>query len=136
MEFFTSIDEDIVHLPLTEKERNHRSRSRYGYHVFLSFFFLKYGELDLQEKEEFLTAAGVWERSGYESEDSVITPPMPNHIHVMKAASRTWQRMGTELRNRWKERAGILNRQPPSDGTITTPSFILVQGPHRSNKKR
>ena len=124
MDFFLSGNEDIPQLPITEKERNHHSRSRYAYHVFLSFYFMKYGELDRNGKVEFLTSVGVWS-SGYESDDSVITPPMPSAIHVMKAASRTWQRMGTEVQNQWKERAELLNSRPPSDGRIRTqPDFI------------
>ena len=41
---------EIIALPLTSKEEEHHSREREGRHVFISRYFHKYNQLDLNKK--------------------------------------------------------------------------------------
>ena len=44
----------ISELPILTKEDNYPSRQRLGYHLFLGYYFLKYGELSGKDKLAFL----------------------------------------------------------------------------------
>ena len=112
MDFFTTANE-IIQSPLTDKEQNHRSRKRRGYHVFLSSFCTKFSALEYDSKRAILTDLKIWRREEYESDDdSVITPRQPAPGEVMKAAGRVWSASTVELKNAWGERTNELNMLP------------------------
>ena len=46
-------------LPLSKKERDHRSRNRKGIHVFLSRYISYFQQLSLKEQEESVTMHNV-----------------------------------------------------------------------------
>lgn len=124
MNIFTSFEE-IIQYPITQKERNHHKRNRRGYHVFLSLYFSRFGSLNEDRKRQILRELGIWNMDGYESDESVMTPPSPSSWHVMKAAASEWSEMQSELKRGWKERADRLNSRPLSDGTFeAVPEFI------------
>ena len=132
MNFFTTANE-IIQSPLTDKERDHHSRKRRGYHVFLSSFFTNFSALEYENKRAMLIELKIWRREEYESDDdSVITPRQPAPGEVMKAAGRVWAASSVELKNSWGERASKLNMMPVNDGTFESIPHVLVQNSLRS----
>ena len=130
MNFFSTASAvDILALPLSEKEQNHRSCNRKGYHVYLSAFYLKYSTMNIDEKKEYLVERRLMrEEELYESDaDSTDTPVQPPNRLVMKAAGRTWQQMSDVAKNAWKERADRLNEQPRRCGKFDTIPHFLEQ---------
>ena len=126
MDFFTSANE-IIQLPISDKERNHHSRQRRGYHVYLSSFCRKFSLLEYDEKREVLIDLKIWRREDIESDDdSVITPRQPAPDEVMKAAGRVWAASTVEVKNAWGERANELNTLPMNDGTFESVPQVLV----------
>ena len=128
MNFFTSHD-NILSLPLTEKERTHTSRQRHPYHVFLSQFCTKYKALNIQQKKDLLIKLRVIRPDEHNLEDSdddsVLTVAMPGAGHIMKAASKVWRDSGLDLKAAWGERANRLNLRPPNDGRFeAVPDFV------------
>ena len=121
MNFFTSADE-IINLPISEKERNHHSRDRHAYHVYLSRFCKRYQSLNDREKREVLEQLGVWriqQHAGYDSDDSIVSVPKASSGQLMKAAGRVWRDYTTiEMKDAWRERTRRLNELPVVDGTF------------------
>lgn len=115
--------EEIRYLPLSTHEVQHKSRSRKGYHVYLSNYFLQFSSLSYEQKNEVMMEHGVWLRPlDDDSIDSVMTPQTPMSYEVMKAASRNWSLiLEDELKIGWKLRAEDLNSRPPNDG-----KFVLI----------
>ena len=121
MNFFTSADE-IINLPISEKERNHHSRDRHAYHVYLSRFCKRYQSLNDREKREVLEQLGVWriqQHAGYDSDDSIVSVPKASSGQLMKATGRVWRDYTTlEMKDAWRERTRRLNELPVVDGTF------------------
>ena len=120
MNFFTDYDA-ILALPISERERNHPSRTRIGYHVFLSQFFTKINSIPFQEKVDILVGLQVWTNhyvNADSDDDSVLTVANPQASNVMRGAARVWQAANNNLKEAWSVRAERLNDRPPSDGTF------------------
>ena len=72
--------QEVVDLPLSEREKCHQSRTRRGFHVYLSRFFTDFYCLDEQEKAAaLLESMGVLQPevdvgSDVDSIDSTDTP--------------------------------------------------------------
>lgn len=117
MDFFET-SQQILSLPISEKERNHDSRDRRPYHVFLSYFFVKFGSLNYDEKKDLLVNNGIWRHNVNEAaeEDSVMTPANPAPWDVMKLAARVWEGTAAELKEAWDTRTQSLNDRPKDDG--------------------
>ena len=113
----------IIKTPVNEKERNHPSRKRLGYHVYLSRYFEWFNSIpSTHTKKEIMRFYGIWkEEEDDSSVDSVLTQPEPSSSEVMSLAARHWNSMSKELKDCWKERARMLNDRPRNDGT-----FLLV----------
>ena len=75
MDFFVT-SQQILTLPITEKERNHSSRDRRAYHVFILYFFNKFASLDYNDRKDLLVNNHIWEPDINQAaeEDSVMTP--------------------------------------------------------------
>ena len=132
MDFFTSAEE-ILSLPINRKERNHRSRKRRAYHVFLSRFCTKFSCLSYEEKKQKLKELRLWRvPNGYESDDSLFTPPQPSCSQVMKAAARVWNSASNEVKEAWGKHADRLNMLPLNDGTFDYIPLVL-RGDMRKN---
>ena len=127
MNFFRTPAE-IIAIPITEKERNHESRQRHAYHIFVSMFFKKFKELNYDEKKETLQELRLWRYNdnGYESDDSVITQPQATVGDIIRAAGKVWRESSLEIRNAWKERADRLNSRELSDGTFDYIPGVLI----------
>ena len=102
---------DVLNYPITKKELAHSSRSRIGYHVFLSHFFFDFYSLSGTEKGDVLATSQVWEDADAQSCYSVLTPRTPAVCEVMQAASWHWRSMFLRLKNSWGVRATQLNRR-------------------------
>ena len=125
MDFFTSAEE-ILSLSINGKERNHRSRKRHAYHVFLSRFCTKFSCLSYEEKKEKLKEMRLWRvLNGYESDDSLFTPPQPSSGQVMKEAGRVWNSASNEMKEAWGQNAERLNILPLNDGTFDYVHLVL-----------
>ena len=78
-------------LPLSYKEKKSRSRSRCGWHVFVSNFFADYKLLEPDRQTELLIGYSVREDNiDLMSIDSILTPPEqapPNVYEVIKLAA-------------------------------------------------
>ena len=121
---------EIQSLPLTTKERQHKSRKRHGYHVYLSFFFLDFKQLEYEQKKQRMEESHIWSRldTNYSSdEDSVMTPKQPQPHEIMRLASRHWNRVDASIQGAWRSRASMLNARPPNDGSFEAiPAAIAI----------
>ena len=73
--------EQIIKLPVTPRERSHTGRKRRPYHVFLSYYFLRYSELCHDKK---------WDLVG-----GVVRDGIPSVIDVVRKASNEWRMICT-----------------------------------------
>ena len=128
MNFYTS-EHHILSLALSEKERNHTSRDRHAYHVFLSSFCSKFKALEYNEKKRILVDVRVWQpdNDSDSKEDSVLTQPNPQGADMMKAAGRVWKDMNDNMKRAWKTRATRLNGRPPNDGKFVHAPYPLLE---------
>ena len=102
--------QQIVGLPLSEKERCHESRSRRGVHVFLSRFYGEFSALPLEER--ILLAAGDGaEDASVDSTDTIVNEG-PKFKEIMQMARQRWRSLSEEAKNGWNERADNLNSCP------------------------
>ena len=65
--------DEIIELPLSTKEKSSKSRTRLGYHVFLSWYFGEFNALS-EESKRFIVSEFV--EDDEDSLDSTITPPI------------------------------------------------------------
>ena len=121
----------VTNLPLSTKEKLHRSRNRKGYHVFLSWYFGEFKGLDNDVKfhitSPFITN---WDVNDDSSLDSTLTPPgIRIHVSiVMKVAASYWKHCTKEYHAAWSERANQLNLQTLPGSFRTLPKEIFVDG--------
>ena len=108
----------IKSLPLTKTERDHRSRTRKGLHVFLSYYMTLFKELgDEQQVEQVFinNARKIDENADAVSIDSTDTVYQQQHhvefVEVVRCAFRQWRLMGPLSKESWEKRAERLNSQ-------------------------
>ena len=82
----TSPDEVLL-LPLSLREQDHKSRSRKGFHVFLSHFFIDFRFLSDKDQIEELQKVGADKRGEEDSFDSVDTLTIVGHVEIMRLGS-------------------------------------------------
>jgi hypothetical protein len=118
--------QQILHLSQSEKEINHPSRKRLGYHVYLSYYFKLFATLDNDDKRGIMIENNIWEDEDDISIDSTLTPRRPMYYEITRAAARRWNAMDLDTKEAWKERAGRLNSRPRMDGTFeNVPNAII-----------
>ena len=84
--------DEIIHLSLSSKEKEHQSLNRIGYHVFISWYFDSLNQLCEHSKEEVLNEF-LPNFPDNESIYSVLTPPL-RALHVsikVKSAAKMWK---------------------------------------------
>ena len=133
-----NLPEEIMNLPQTKREREHRGRKRIGYHVYLSYYFYLFGELENEEKRAIMRRYNVWDDVDDDDDDGSIdttmTPRHPMHYEISRTAAMNWKDMENEGKNAWKDRASDLNRRPQSDGRfMILPSDLAVESSLRTN---
>ena len=79
--------EEVINLPLFDKEINHHSRKRIGYHVYLSYYFKLISTLDYERKRQILVQCHVRDDDDAIYVDSTMTPRQPLCYEMTKAAS-------------------------------------------------
>ena len=99
----------IIELPLSTKEKYSTSRSRLGYHVFISRYFGEFKALCEESRREIVAE---FVEDDVQSLDSIATPPN-NRMHVslsMKAAACFWTNSAEDHCNAWRLRTNQLNQ--------------------------
>ena len=107
----------IVNLPRSKKELENSSRSRKGYHTYVSHFFSDFKLLSKEQQETVLVDRGIWDESDDLSVDSVMTPRTVKSYEILKAASFQWRDFPIGAKAAWNKRAAGLNLLPV-DGTL------------------
>eukprot|EP00978_Attheya_sp_CCMP212_P014420 scaffold36716_cov41-Attheya_sp.AAC.4 len=125
------VAENILTLPLNEREKHNNKRSRLGFHVYLSRFFFDFKGLPELEKREIIlsdpfldeAAAGYYgvDESDEDSVDSII---QVRHVDVMRLACNGWRFMSPERKDGWNARAAWLNSHPVPGRFVELPANI------------
>lgn len=121
----------ILTLPLTRTERNHKSRDRHGYHLFFSYFYHQFKQLQEEEKVELLRLEGIWSHAVIDADDasfdSLLTVEVVKCQDIMKLAGMRWRALNEDRKVAWCQRATIQNNRPRTDGRIVVipPSLTL-----------
>ena len=63
------LNNQIQNFPLTQKEVDHKSRKRLGYHVYASYFFHCFATISTEEKQELMYRYEIWSKVPKEEED-------------------------------------------------------------------
>ena len=116
----------ILNLPLSEKEREHKSRNRIGPHVFLSRFFFDFKKLSPDEKTDLIYGASGTAPSPYDDIDSVDTPP-DQRIPVGEISRKAWHHyrcLPADMKEAWGKRARKLNKLPVPGRVTVLPREI------------
>ena len=106
----------VISLPFTVKEKQHTSRNRIAYHVFLSMFFYDFQKLSMEEKMNVCELDILGDDDI--SIDTTDTPPAIASDNVIRAAAKKWHEIDIEIKEAWKQRVIELNRQTQIDGTF------------------
>ena len=109
----------------------HHSRSRKGYHVFLSWYFGKYNSPSDEEKHDifrFYSPTMVGNLNYNKSLESVSIPPEIHAYMVMRAAASLWKASTREYQDGWVDRANKLNIIPLRWSFKELPTEIFADG--------
>lgn len=64
--------DEILVLPMSVKERDHTSRSRQGWHVFISRYFYEFQQLPLQERLQLTgSSSNISDKDSFDSVDTI-----------------------------------------------------------------
>ena len=98
-----STPQDILSLPESQKESNHPSCDRIGYHVYLSYYFKLFNGLEQESKKAIMVRYEVWDDDDIDDDetriDSTITPRYPVFYEISRAAARKWNQAELEWKN-------------------------------------
>ena len=115
----------MKNLSLSEKERDHHSRNRSGWHVFVSRYFLDFKDAPTDIKRSLISSldplhqhpvdAGIYD----DSDDSacnhnvvIKSDPSIKRGDTMKLACAHWRSMSDAMTESWRKRAEYLNLRP------------------------
>ena len=131
---------EILKLRLNKKEREHRSRKRLGFHVYLSRFFFDFKCLEPQEQHNIIYQSlgiklgllALGDDDSIDSTDSIWSYGV-SHRLVFRAACHRWSHeLTADLRKAWEKRAQRLNRRK-LPGELKEVPMELLQ--HDNNEK-
>ena len=121
----------IKSLPLTKTERDHRSRTRKGLHVFMSYYMTLFKELgDEEQVEQVLmnNVRSINENADAMSIDSTDTAYQKEHqvefVEVVRCAFCQWQLMGPYTKEAWEKRAEKLNSRKLPGWLVSIPKEL------------
>ena len=106
-----STPEEIINLPLSDRERHHHSRKRIGWGVFLSRYTTEYVEMKVEDQHVKLFARLSLKLSSNVSDcDSTNSALSADDYDVpyyyrMKMASSVWRSFSEDMKEAWRERA-------------------------------
>eukprot|EP00978_Attheya_sp_CCMP212_P027085 scaffold90288_cov52-Attheya_sp.AAC.6 len=114
--------EAVVGLPLNEKEEEHQSRDRLGYHALSEE---EQRDRAIEIDPEILGGGdnGLYS-SDEDSVDSSRSGRRIDHIAVMRLAGSNWHNISQELKEGWKERAAWLNSRPVPGKFLELPANL------------
>ena len=121
---------NVKNLPISEKERLHKSRNRVGHHIFLSRYFLDFKNLSSDEKIEVIYGPGGEPDNPYGDVDSVDTPPQ-ERITVGDISRKAWahyRELPPRMKSAWQKRATMLNKLPVPGKIEEIPAEIEESG--------
>ena len=88
--------EAIIHLGLTRKEVESKKRKRFGFHIFLSYYFLKYNSIETKEEKLEFLGQKIPVVDEEDSVDSTDTPILERtflniiRVDIHKTACSLW----------------------------------------------
>ena len=124
-----ALPNQVIALPNTQREINHTSRQRIGYHVYLSYYFHLFSILSIADQKEIMYYHNIWYHDGYatdSSNNSILTPRCPVYYEITRAAAVKWRSYSIEMKTAWTTRAASLNERPPNDGNFESIPTQLV----------
>ena len=124
------IEDEIINLHVYSKERVHHSRSRKGYHVFLSWYFGKYNSLSEEAKHEIFPSSiptMTFNVNDDKSFESFLTTPAIHLSMVIKVDASLWKSSTREYQDECVQCANRLNmiHLPGSFKKLMTDIFVV-----------
>ena len=108
----------IINLGLTLKEVESKKRKRFGFHIFLSYYFFKYNNIETEEEKLEFLGRKVPVVDEEDSVDSTDTPILERtflnitRVDIHKTACSLWSSSySTEQKDAWNQRAKKLNKR-------------------------
>lgn len=120
---------DVEQLKMNDKEKEHKSRNRLGYHVFLSRYVEDFKLLPIHIKRHLIFEnlhINLFppDDQSIDSTNSILLERVP-YQYVMKSACREWSIVySNQLKQAWKKRALKLNRRKLPGKFIKIPREI------------
>ena len=132
-----NFEDEVLSLPFTLKEKLHKSRNRYGYHVFLSMFYSSFQHLTPKQKQKQLLINNITteirddDDVSIDSTDSVPLRQQVTPAQIMRLCAKKWNNYSDSMKTAWNKRAEMLNMQPRNDGRFEViPSPLLSPNLH------
>ena len=116
----------IINLHLSAKRKDHQSRNRLGYQVFIVWYFVELNGLSKESKADDVSPFWV-ELHDEDSWDRIFTPPQLK-IHaslVTKAAACMWKYCTQKYKDVWDARGNQMNQRslPASFKTLPRENY-------------
>ena len=105
---------DVLELFITRREKEHHSRNRLAYHVYLSYYFFDYNSKK-NSSSSSSSSSDDSSTTSTSSSVSIISVVVPSFV-IMQQAARRWNSFDVNIKRAWKQRAEFLNAQPRVDG--------------------
>ena len=120
--------EEILSIPITRKEREHRSRKRLGYHVFMAHHLSWFQGLPPHIQQ--YTVATKLQINLFPDDSSMDSTNSALIIHVehkfaMKLGSSDWRILPLHLKEAWRERAACLNSNKLPGKVVNIPRVLV-----------
>ena len=124
---------EIVELPLSKKEEDHRSRKRRAFHVFVSRYVMEFKTMDPWEQHEkvwsMLEVRADNPDPYYSDEDSTDShierrEESVGYRYAYRCACAKWRYLSDEIRSAWNERTTNLNARFLSGAYVNIPNSI------------
>ena len=118
----------VMRLPLNQKEEEHRSRGRIGFHVFVSRLVLDISLLSAKEQnklfEDLVEEAGDDNMSVDSTDTDFVLVRGDKALTYMKKfriACRKWRMLAERRKEAWRKRAESLNSRPLPGRVVVVP---------------
>ena len=103
--------DEVLALPLTDKERDHEGRNRKAKDIYLSRYHTEFSLLSVTEKNSLVGIETNDDNSSIDSTDTIVNKG-PKLKDIMRLARQSWQQLNQQSKKGWEERAVWLNSRP------------------------